>query len=492
MRRRQSRPVSYNALRRRVMEHRATDVLVAIARVNAQFHESEFERAEPPRLPNFVQPFALAGVARTALVGGQDRYGRAVLPSDLIEMCSLYANVYDPILSEAPGTARLRAFMNRTAYEQFGSQFSPMENVGRTVVLFGDHADVHPDAPTPVDWAQGLGVSLEHFIRIGFGVQAAAAVNGGVIDRRVLGLPHFAPMFTPATADDALAIVDRWFAAPPSELKASGIAEEARGSEKWSLNPLVARPIVTLDDGRYVVPWPRLVVDRLTPTALYFIGLELFGARFPGALGNVFEGYIGAHLRLLVHAEIRPEIEFGTPVRKTVDYFVITPEVVVLVEVKAARPVRATRLGDPEGDADTAKKLGYAYRQIDRTAELIRDGHPAVAAIPSDRPLVGLVVTLEPFHLVNTDICHDEVLTRPSIPTAIAPAHELEATVAVLAEVPETGRRLLEALSSDGPGGARLDDACEGLPRAPNALLDDAWERFTRPWTDLSASHEPR
>jgi hypothetical protein len=84
--------------------------------------------------------------------------------------------------------------------------------------------------------------------------------------------------------------------------------------------------------------------------------------------GVMFETYCGTMLGLLEHAEVRPEIVYGKPERKTVDHFVISPEAVVLVEEKSARPTRATRLGEPAGDDDTANKLGNAYDQIERTA----------------------------------------------------------------------------------------------------------------------------
>jgi hypothetical protein len=46
-------------------------------------------------------------------------------------------------------------------------------------------------------------------------------------------------------------------------------------------------------------------------------------------------------------------------------------------------------------------KLGKAIDQIDITAQLITDRDPAVTAVPADRPVLGLVVTLEPFHIAN-------------------------------------------------------------------------------------------
>lgn len=40
--------------------------------------------------------------------------------------------------------------------------------------------------------------------------------------------------------------------------------------------------------------------------------------------------------------------------------------------------------------------------QLSKSAALVRDRHPAFTRVPADRPLLGLVVTMEPFYTVNT------------------------------------------------------------------------------------------
>ncbi|MGH2706241.1 MAG: hypothetical protein ACRDJ4_14495 [Actinomycetota bacterium] len=367
------------------------------------------------------------------------------------------------------------------AYEQFGHQYSAMENVGRTLALLVAHAAGCDYAPTPAEWAQALGVPLEQFMQIGFAMHIAAVKNQGRITRELLQAEHVAPIFRPLTAGEALGVIDRWYAGPLKNLRAEAIAEEVRGREKWPFNPLVAHPVVAIDD-RYVVPWPRLVLDRFTPTGLYFIGLESFGSRFPDALGCMFENYVGTQLGLIPHAEIRPEIRFGKPEQRTVDYFFVLPQVVVLVEVKSARPTAATRLGEPVGDEDVGKKIGKALGQIDRTARMLNEGHPALVAIPCDRPVCGLVITLEPFHLLNTPFDR-ELLPTARVPCAVASAHEFEGFVAASRAVPDPGSRLLSALSPCPPTPPSLLDAVRGTEAGPNPLLDDAWERFTAPWS---------
>ena len=237
-----------------------------------------------------------------------------------------------------------------------------------------------------------------------------------------------------------------------------------------------------LPDGRYVIPWPRLVLDRITPTGLYFTGLAQFGASFPDGLGMMFQEYVGSQLSLLQHAEVLPEIVYGKHGERTVDFFLITPEVLVLIEVKAARPIRPTRLGQQLGDEDTQKKVGQAFKQIDRTHDLIQHRHPALSGIPRDLPVRALVVTLEPFHLINTGIYQD-LIGSPSVSTLVASAHELEGVVAGLRNSPDIGLRLVEALTPSQGQIPSLRRVLEGLSVLPNPLLDRAWERFSYTWS---------
>ena len=128
----------YDRYRQRVRQHRRSDVVVAVSELNTRLHRAEFGEDEPLELPNVVQPFSLAGVARTALVAGNDYRNRPVQLNDLVEMCAYYANVAEPHIATDAGIDRLRWVLNHIAYEQFGHQFSAMENVGRTLVLLGD------------------------------------------------------------------------------------------------------------------------------------------------------------------------------------------------------------------------------------------------------------------------------------------------------------------------------------------------------------------
>lgn len=91
---------------------------------------------------------------------------------------------------------------------------------------------------------------------------------------------------------------------------------------------------------------------------------------------------------------------------------------------------------------------------------------------------MGLVVTLEPFHLVNT-LFYDGVFNRGSTPCTVASAHDLEGTVARLQAAPDVGQRLHAALTSNNGEVASLRKAGEDLPEARNPILGEAWQRFS-------------
>lgn len=481
----EAKPITYAEFRQRVRQFTRSGTLRAVANLNAQLHRAQYGQGQAPSVPNFVTPFALSGVARTALLSSNDYRRSGPTGQQLVRLCFDYVNVEDPqVLANEP-LSPIRHLMNRIAYEQFDQQFSVHENLGRTLALLIDHAPGIPGAPTPEDWGRLLGCSLEHFIRLGFSLHVAAVENGGTIDLDTLRMPHVAVIFDPLGVEKSLSLIDRWFGAEPDWYGPRGRELEVEGLEKWSFNPLVERPVVRLGE-QYTIPWPWLCLHRVTPAGLYYIGLSEWGTTFTDALGLVFESYVGSQLTTLTSAQVIPEIVYDKSGSKTVDFFVITPELVVLVEVKSARPVMGARVGDSSADDDVIKKVGHAFRQIDATVDLMAGRHPALAAIPRDRPVRGLVVTLEPFHLVNT-FFFDDVLERPTIPSAVVSAHELETLVGTLCSASDLGGRLLSALTPTTDSIPNIQDATADLEVLPNEAISSAWDRFYAPWAKAKA-----
>src|SRR5579872_6445153 len=87
----------------------------------------------------------------------------------------------------------------------------------------------------------------------------------------------------------------------------------------------------------------------------------------------------------------------------TTDVILVWPDFVLLVESKAMRLTEASRMGGPTLANEIERTIGKAIDQIGTTAGLIGTRHPKLAHIPGDRPIYGLIVTLEPYHFVQVD-----------------------------------------------------------------------------------------
>lgn len=477
-------PIPFNDFKQRVRRHRTSDVLRTIAAISAEIVNAEFRSRGPARESTAIQHFSLAAVARAAVLYGNEHRSQLVAREDVRAMCGYYLEVQDPALIQQPGLDRLRGMMTRVIYEQASFQYSEMENVGRSVALLIDQAADCEGALSATEWQELLGVTLQEFMRIGFGMHVAALQNGGQISRDLLKAPHVVPIFTPLPVDRALEVIDAMYAGTVTELRDIGRTAEASGLEKWSLNPLQVKPIVAMGEG-YIMPIPRYVLDRFTPTGLYFIALARHGSRFTDALGCMFERYVGAQLGQLGAWSIYPEIVYGPHGEKTVDFFVVTNTCVLLVEVKTARPIEATRFGAPSSDDDIEKKIGRAIEQINNSVGLL-DVDPALAHInPGGLPVRGMVVTLEPFHLIGTPLYAD-VLTPASVPTVVVSAHELEGFIAAVLPEPDPGVYLHKAFTAaEEEGTNSLSAAVKDLEHPPNPILAEAWDRFMRPIDEL-------
>jgi hypothetical protein len=179
------------------------------------------------------------------------------------------------------------------------------------------------------------------------------------------------------------------------------------------------------------MPVPDFVMWKPTPSGLYFTGLRRWGEAFTRDLGKLFQSYVGRHLALVPGANLYPEIEYkeNKNRKKSIDWILVFPDLVLLVEVKLARPKQAVQSG-AQGAADALRAaFDKAFKQLDATHELIQARRPEFAHIPADRPTVGIVVTLEDFHVVNSPL-HQPLYSRSTkLPTLAVPIEELEGIV---------------------------------------------------------------
>lgn len=424
-----------------------------------------------------MQPFVLAAAARDAVMGAE---GRASLDLAALEwLCGSYVSLDDPVSRPGSPYSDVSSYMVRMAYEQFNFQLSPHNECARSWALFAETA-AFVGAATMTDeaWRATLGCTLEEYMRLAFALHVLAASNNGWVNLSV-ALPELCALLRSLSPSEVSALVRRNLAATIEEQRADpGNVAPPEKLEKYRYNPLVNRPYLVLEE-MLLAPSPQIALHKIWPSGLYYSRVR--DAGFTDELGEVFESYIGRQLKLLEQAglaQVLPKVEFtrGRQRQESVDWFVVTPEVLVLVEVKATRLAAEARLGLDRLGTDVHRTLGKAYEQLARTAEMIRSGEPEFVHLPKDRPIVGLAVTLEPYWLFweRGSVLPPQPATVAAHPVSCA---DVEGWVSAALAGPVVDP-LLALVGPPTAGSRTFAVAFASKPKAPNPILDAAFDRI--------------
>jgi hypothetical protein len=197
-------------------------------------------------------------------------------------------------------------------------------------------------------------------------------------------------------------------------------------------------------------------------------------------MGELLEDYIGRQLAFLPGVEVHPEVTYTEHknVIDSVDWIVVFDDLVLLVEAKARRTPAAARAADLTARDTYQATLGKAFKQINRTYRALQAKVPAFDHIPTDRTMLGLVATLDPWYMANS--MAREFLPVPDIPTMVASAREVEHLVAIGQRQPAS-RVLTEIMRPDDQRQTwELDTALGAFtdPADRNPLLEEAWARL--------------
>jgi hypothetical protein len=154
-----------------------------------------------------------------------------------------------------------------------------------------------------------------------------------------------------------------------------------------------------------------------------------------------------------------------------------------LVECKLKRLGLAARAGDATLFAELALAVDKAYQQLSRSVENLATKTPEFAHIPTDRPLLAMVVSAEPIYGGDAFLVerHGASLSGGhlrNVPVAAVSARELEALVTHGADVEGI---LLEILQSHTAGTAFSHQHVRGDSKRPNCILENAWSSYPFP-----------
>jgi len=424
--------------------------------------------------PTGTDCFALAAISKVSLIHGNEHRHDHIDRAALRRLCSLLIAVKDPFIDDN----KLSSFLVRIGHEQFPYQELPMRPLGRTYALLIDAAaEANQDIINAPFWEQALGCTLEQFVQIAVMLFGWAQNSSGRLVLGNLDQSDYGPMLRVLPRAVIEAVIAQHFVATVAEFKqiAAEYADPNKYNRRYEFNALTIRPFVMCGSTYAIAPVQRHIWGRATPGSLYYVGCKHGGKHFTNALGACFEKYVGKQLHQIDGAAVSSEIVFNGD--KSVDYIVILPSVVILIEAKATPLKLSSRIGGDSLTSDIDRAPGKGIRQLLATAKLVRSRHPQFAHVPIDRPMVGLVVTLETYHACNNSfvLCEEQ----SELAVALISVGELEG-VAVL-DSAELQEILVDLSARRENAEWRLSEKLSGRSQKRNAILHSAWSKYEFP-----------
>lgn len=461
-----SRSVHYLEFRQAVRRYAPSVLIPFLAKHSARHDPMRNGTADVMQRP----PWAVSAIARDALLYGTEF--RAAVPDDraLQHLFSLYMDVVG-----FTDESSIASIMTPLAYEQFPYQESAFEELARIHALFVD-----PALGPAADWSEVFGMSLDDAVRAVIVLNGWVAHNQGQYDPAILDLPHFQEVFArvaPRTQIEGLVKALTMTVAEAREIN-DRVPALPINAQKSAFNPLISKPFVDLGVDGIWAPQTMLVHRALVPANLYYWGARAWGDRFTKELGDRTEAYVGNQVRLIAGESMSGEMAYDKGRRKSTDWIWVTNRAVILFESKSARMTLGAQAGDATLPAVTARYLGHARDQLDRTEQLIRERVPPFDRIPDDRPIVGVVVTSEPFYLGNSTLVeYGEGSRIPSIAMSLRDLEHwacLEPAIAlnVLLDVVLDQEQRTWSFSSALQQRGLLDRSRR------NPILDEAWKAY--------------
>jgi hypothetical protein len=380
-------------------------------------------------------PWALAAVAKASIVHGNSH--RRTLPRerDVVMACQMHEYLAPDELDQ-PDLNSAFAVLARTLYEQFLYQEHGLAELARSVAFFDDYTGRKPlEVISQQTMTQLLGAPTITATEIVVMLAASAEHNSGFFDPAWLDQPQFAELLQVLPRDEIVAVINSVFAQSMDEFRQENGAAAERTPlphlDRYAFNPLTSRPFVRLSDGRLIAPVRHLIPRRLTPLELYYVGLGRWRTAFTRDLGELHEDYVGRQFAALPAVRVFPEVVYRQRRQeaKSIDWFVVFDDLVLLVETKATRSPLAARAADATVHDAYTRTLGDAFDQLGRTLDKIRGGASEFAHIPTDRPFIGMVATLDPWYVANS--LGRTFLPTPALPTVVAPLRDIEQLIGI-------------------------------------------------------------
>lgn len=402
------RPVSpkftYKDFVQRVRHYRTSDVIRALATIPTE----HFEPGTPFPKWRTVNPWAVAAIAREALVCGNENREPHILSSKELNDLFLAFGASHDKTDDAPEDVVLN-IMTRHAYEQFSSQESVIEELSRAAILFqggidGDHKIVCDEVERVLGFTVGDAISAA-VVLFGATTNSPWLWNpDSVREENVEDLFDFISKETIVKFAQILTLNQaeyrrKYISAMPSMSEGERIS-----TVRWGFNPVPIYPLIRLSDGGVIAVQRWLILRRLSPQYIYYDAIDKGDMDFTNALGNVVEAYVGKQLNNIEGARVLDKFVYHKKKEEleSIDWFLDLPSCMVYVESKSARLTLSARMADMALVNNLKRDLGKAFKQLNATYDVIHADVEKYKERHLDKPIIGLVVTPEPIYSGNS------------------------------------------------------------------------------------------
>ncbi|MCP1415439.1 hypothetical protein [Paenarthrobacter sp. A20] len=466
----------------RVRRHAPSQLLPLAAHVGSTFAPGQTQVTIGDTL---VTPWALADIARVSLVHGREHRGAPADFADVLECVDWYNDLDDPdLFAHKPGA--LTNFSLRIAGEQLVYNLPPQATISRSVAMLEQTVPSRTPRIMRPGWAEELlGGSVADFVGTGFLLQTACGPNVGLFDlswvedQNPIGLDEYMDLAT------VRKILRTQFMSTLKEFKRKNIENDHPGPyRRFSHNPLLNTPAIAGVVDKLIIPVAPVITRKVSPQGIYYAGMAKWGDSFSDDMGDLFEQYVGRQLKLVPNALVYPEIIYGPQRKKTIDWFVVLDKAVLLIEVKGVRPTESVRMADARASKELTRMLGKAFEQINRTSQLMDEGQPELAIIPRSLPRIGLVITMEDFHVVNSTFVRNLYRSDEGIPAFVASVAELEWAVTLDRPLDSL---LLDLVQDPESQGGSIRSKYGSEEARPNPVIQEAWETY--PFSKIHGSN---
>lgn len=423
-----------------------------------------------------VAPWSLSAIAREAIMSSNTSREKPLDNRRFVRLLNLFRQV-DVI---PYGGLNTIPFIMSLNYAQFPYQLSAKEEIARLMLVLLE-TEIDKPSKSADEMAELLMAPLEDVAFATFILWALARTNNGMVHPdKIRNLYRESGDKLPPI-DSVLGTLLRLTTTVKSAREDGMRATQMKGGlQQYGYNPLTSTPFVSMGNGWLCAPQSQFVLRTCSLESIYYAGQKKWlDGSFSTELGHRVEAYIGDQLRHTGLLDVRPEFTTGIGT-KSIDWVVVTPAAVILIESKGARIPIEVRAGMDVAAQLITDRLTIAYKQLNRTAAGVKTAAAMFDHIPNDRPIIGIIVTAEPVYMGNAPDVRT-LLPKSDIPIGTVSVRDFEQLCAWKPDV--LGESLLAWVNHAQFSGYDLFGALREMgPSAErgNSLLDDAFERYVR------------